>query len=94
MFDEVEYLASQHPDTFGSRGAFAQAYSLFDAALGLATVAGPGWSGIFFEETNWQITAGTLAVICGIGGVPVLCYTGRGTEKDEEGKGDRGAGEV
>lgn len=81
MFEEVESLASHHPDTFGSRGAFAQAYSLFDAALGLATVVGPAWSGLFLEETNWPITAGTLAVICGIGGVPVFCYTGKGTKE-------------
>lgn len=84
MFDEVETLASQHPDAFGSRGAFAQAYSLFDAALGLATVVGPGWSGVFFEETNWQIMSGTLAVICGIGGVPVFLYTGNRTKKERE----------
>ena len=82
MFDEVESLAQQHPDTFGKKGAYAQAYSLFDAALGFATVVGPGWSGLLFEKTNWQITAGTLAVICAIGGVPVFCYTGRGVKRD------------
>ena len=87
MFEEVESLASQHPNTFGSRGAFAQAYSLFDAALGLATVAGPAWSGVVLEETNWQITAGTLAVICGVGGVPVFCYTGRGARMEDDGDG-------
>ena len=88
MFEEVESLASQHPSTFGSRGAFAQAYSLFDAALGLATVAGPTWSGVFFERTNWQITAVMLAVVCGVGGIPVFCYTGTG-KKTEDGKGKR-----
>ena len=83
MFEEVESLASQHPSTFGSRGAFAQAYSLFDAALGLATVAGPTWSGVFFEETNWQITAAMLAVVCAVGGVPVFCYTGQRKKKGD-----------
>ena len=82
MFEEVESLAAQHSSAFGSRGAFAQAYSLFDAALGLATVAGPTLSGLFFERTNWQITAVMLAVVCGVGGVPVFCYTGRGGAKE------------
>lgn len=42
MFDEVEILVDANPGTFGTRGAFAQADSLFDAALGIPTVVGPG----------------------------------------------------
>lgn len=78
MFDEVERLAQEHREVFGEKGAFAQAYSLFDAALGVATVVGPGWSGAFYSGTNWQITAGTLAALCALGGVPVYCFTGKG----------------
>ncbi|KAA6411066.1 MAG: hypothetical protein FRX48_05377 [Lasallia pustulata] len=89
MFDEVEALSLQHPETFGKKRAYAQAYSLFGAALGLATVVGPGWSGLFFEKTSWQITAGILAVICAVGGVPVFCYTGWGVKR--EGKEGTGA---
>ena len=85
MFDEVECLVLKHPDTFGSKGAFAQAYSLFDAALGLATVAGPGCSGLLLEKTNWQITAGTLAILCAIGGLPVLVYTGKKAKEERKG---------
>lgn len=77
MFDEVESLVTKNPDKFGSRGAYAQAYSLFDASLGLATVAGPVCSGLFLANTNWQITAVMLAVICAIGAVPVFSYTGK-----------------
>lgn len=86
MFDEVESLAMKHPDRFGSRGAYAQAYSLFDASLGLATVAGPIWSGLLLAKTNWQVTAGMLAVICAIGAVPVFSYTGKGWERAKEGR--------
>ena len=77
MFDEVEDIAALHPDVFGSCGAYAQAYSLFDAALGLATIVGPAWSGLFLEKTSWQITSGSLAVLCAVGGVPVWAYTGK-----------------
>lgn len=80
MFDEVESLATQNPDRFGARGAYAQAYSLFDASLGLATVAGPVCSGVLLAKTNWQITSGMLAVICAIGAVPVFSYTGKGVK--------------
>ena len=92
MFDEVEFLADQNPDTFGPTGAFAQAYSLFDAALGLATVVGPGWSGLFYEKTNWQITAGSLAILCAIGGVPVFYHTGNVGKTRQDG-GEQGEGE-
>ena len=94
MFDEVESLVLKHPDTFGSKGAFAQAYSLFDAALGLATVAGPACSGLLLEKTNWQITAGMLAVLCVIGGVPVLGYTGKEAKEERKETETGGVGEV
>lgn len=94
MFDEVESLALEHPDKFGKKRAYAQAYSLFDAALGLATVVGPGWSGLFFEKTNWQITAATLAVICAVGGVPVFYYTGRGAKRDGKERTDETASQA
>ncbi|KAL9126720.1 MAG: hypothetical protein Q9217_004265 [Psora testacea] len=87
MFDEVEVLAEQNPGTFGNKGAYAQAYSLFDAALGLATVVGPGWSGLVYESTNWQITAGTMAILYALGGAPVFCFTGRTASKKQKGKG-------
>lgn len=77
MFDEVELVVQRNPDTFGAKGAFAQAYSLFDAALGFATVVGPAWSGAILRATNWQITAGSLAVICALGAIPVLLFTGK-----------------
>ena len=77
MFDEVENLTALHPDVFDTCGGFAQAYSLFDAALGLATIVGPAWSGLFFEKTNWKITCGTLAILSAVGEVPVWAYTGK-----------------
>lgn len=81
MFDEVEVLVTVNPNSFGTKGAFAQAYSLFDAALGLATVVGPGLSGALYTGANWQIMAGTLALLCAVGGVPVWRFTGK-TEQD------------
>ncbi|KAI9790924.1 MAG: hypothetical protein M1816_004685 [Peltula sp. TS41687] len=77
MFYEVELLAEQNSDRFGKVGAYAQAYSLFDAALGFATVVGPGWTGLIYEQTNWLITAMTLALFCGLGSVQVYRFTGR-----------------
>ena len=85
MFDEVEVLVSVHPGSFDTKGGFAQAYSLFDAALGVACVIGPGWSGAFYTSTNWQIMAGTLALLCALGGVPVWYFTGKMGSKIKKG---------
>ncbi len=76
MFYEVEVLAENNPGTFGQAGAFAQAYSLFDAALGMAVFVGPAGGGLFLEQTTWQITAGVLAIFCAAGALPVYFYTG------------------
>ena len=89
MFHEVEVLAEQNPQTFGKAGAYAQAYSLFDGALGFATVVGPAWGGFFYEETNWSICALTLAALAAAGAFPVWIFTGgsktkRGKYGDEE----------
>ena len=83
MFHEADALSKADPETFGPVGAFAQAYSLFDAALGAGTAVGPAWAGLFYEKTNWQITAGVLALACAVGGYPVWRYTGRGEQREE-----------
>lgn len=91
MFHEVELLTEQNPGTFGKVGAYAQAYSLFDAALGLATVVGPAWSGLFYETTGWPITVGTLAILCALGAVPVFRHTGgKGRRREIKKDGEDG----
>ena len=52
MFYEVEVLAENNRGTFGQAGAFAQAHSLFDAALGMAVLVGPAGGGLFLEQTT------------------------------------------
>ena len=56
--------------------AFAQAYSLFDFAVGLATAVGPAWAGLIYHQTNWQISVFSLAFICALGSIQVFFYTG------------------
>lgn len=87
IFQEVEALAEENPGMFGKIGAFAQAYSLVDAALGFSTVIGPGWSGLFIEKAGWPITVGSLAVLCAARGVPAFFYTGGSTNSKTWNKG-------
>ena len=45
-------------------------------ALGLGTALGPIVAGAFYENTNWPITVGVLAIICALPSVGVFLYTG------------------
>ena len=76
MFYAVAILSEENVGAFGKGGAYAQAYSLFDAALGLAVLCGPAGGGFFLEQTNWQITVGIVALFCAVGSLPVWKYTG------------------
>ena len=76
MFHEVGVLTENHPDVFGDRGALAQAYSLFNGALGLSTVVGASVSGALYDYTNWQITCGVMASLTALVALLVLRYIG------------------
>lgn len=86
MFYAVAILSEENAGVFGKGGAYAQAYSLFDAALGMAVLCGPAGGGFFLEQTNWQVTVGILAVFCAVGSFPVWRYTGGRTGEAGGGK--------
>lgn len=90
MFYAVAILSEENAGAFEKGGAYAQAYSLFDAALGMAVLCGPAGGGFFLERINWQVTVGIIAVFCAMGSLPVWRYTGGRTG---EGGGGKGKGE-
>ncbi|KAL8668295.1 MAG: hypothetical protein Q9168_007072 [Polycauliona sp. 1 TL-2023] len=89
LFYEVDILAEANFETFGSGGAYAQAYSLLALAFGAGTAFGPIWAGIFYQKTNWLITVASLAALATLPAVGVFLYTG-GVAKEEEEEEFRG----
>lgn len=87
MFYAVAILSEENAGAFEKGGAYAQAYSLFDAALGMAVLCGPAGGGFFLEQTNWQVTVWIIAVFCAMGSLPVWRYTGARTGEGGGGKG-------
>lgn len=69
----VQELNEENPALLGSAGAYAQAYSMFNGGLAAGMLAGPPWAGFIYSKTNWATMNGTLAVICVLGTVPVVC---------------------
>ncbi|KAL8779757.1 MAG: hypothetical protein Q9213_006785 [Squamulea squamosa] len=86
LFYEVDVLAETHSDTFGTGGAYAQAYSLLCAALGAGTAFGPIWAGLFYQKTNWPITMATLAGLTALPAVGVFRYTGGAANEEKHGR--------
>ncbi|KAL8866233.1 MAG: hypothetical protein Q9174_006421 [Haloplaca sp. 1 TL-2023] len=78
VFATVDALAASHPKVFGETGAYAQAYSLMTGALGLGTALGPILAGSMYENTNWPITVGFLAILCFLPSIGVFFFTGGG----------------
>ena len=74
MSEEVDIISEQNPHLFKDGGAYAQAYSLFDSAIALGTIVGPAWAGMMYHLTTWAWMAGTLAVICASGALPVVSF--------------------
>lgn len=87
MFYAVAILSEENAGVFGKGGAYAQAYSLFDAALGMAVLFGPAGGGFFLEQTSWQVTVGIIAIFCAVGSLPVWINTGSRTDKAGGGNG-------
>ena len=73
MSAEIDAITLEEPELFKTGGAYAQAFGLFDGAIALGTVVGPVWAGFIYHETSWAVMAGTLALICASGTVPVVC---------------------
>ncbi|KAL9635410.1 MAG: hypothetical protein Q9164_003476, partial [Protoblastenia rupestris] len=71
MSVEIDNITAEKPHIFKTGSAYAQAFSLFDAAIALGTIFGPVWAGMMYHLTNWAWMAVSLAVICASGAIPV-----------------------
>ncbi|KAG6986698.1 hypothetical protein G7Y79_00073g097970 [Physcia stellaris] len=77
MSATIDSITEANPHLFTTGGAYAQAFSLFDAAIALGTIFGPVWAGFIYHVANWWVMSLTLAIICASGALPVMLYTGK-----------------
>lgn len=71
----VEFEASQ-PGIFGERGAFAQAFALFNIAFSLGSVIGPVLGGFVAHEIGWKGLTLVMGMLCLLTSVVTVWYTG------------------
>ena len=77
IFNEAIAIADEGNGNKDKTGTFAQSFSLFHAALGIASVVGPGLPGLFDRKTCWTGVVGVLTTMAAIGGVQVFRHTGK-----------------
>jgi MFS family permease len=72
---EKSMLARGHPG-FGSGGAYAQAYALFNVAFAGGCMVGPLLAGFIVEDRGWATMAWVLGLISAIAAVPTCLWLG------------------
>ena len=77
-------LARAYPDIIDAKVAFTQAYALFNTAMGLGCVLGPGLAGFIYGKLGWQATAAAMAITCALGGLQVYFFTGSSVLASEQ----------
>ncbi|EWC43451.1 hypothetical protein DRE_07561 [Drechslerella stenobrocha 248] len=78
----VEY-ERQRPGVFGERGAFAQAYALFNVAYSVGSVVGPLLGGFLNDAVGWNNLMLTFGVMCFATSMVTVWYTGGKITKDD-----------
>lgn len=72
---EKSMLARGHPG-FGSGGAYAQAYALFNVAFAGGCMVGPLLAGFIVEDRGWTTMAWVLGLISAVAAVPTCLWLG------------------
>ncbi|KAF2100970.1 MFS transporter-like protein [Rhizodiscina lignyota] len=72
----VEDKELRNPGMFGEKGAYAQAYGLFNAAFAAGCLVGPIWGGMIKEHAGWGTMTWTLGLLSGVTAVPTMIWCG------------------
>jgi MFS family permease len=72
----VEQKERDNPGLFGKRGAYAQAYGLFNVAWAGGCLVGPIWAGFVTEHAGWGTMTWTMALLAFVTAIPVGIWTG------------------
>jgi MFS family permease len=66
----------QNPEIFGKKGAYAQAYGLFNLSFALGALVGPLWGGFVREAAGWSTLTWSLGLLSGVSAIPTAIWCG------------------
>lgn len=88
LLAEITYVIQaqerSQPGKFGPRGAYAQAYGLFNCAFAAGILIGPIWGGFVSTKVGWGTMCWTLGVLSAVGAIPAGLLTGGWVGKRKE----------
>lgn len=77
---EIIYSVSveekRHPGVFGERGAYAQAYGIWNCAFAAGALIGMLWGGFVRDKAGWSTMCWSLGVLSAVCVVPAALWTG------------------
>ena len=79
LLAEVTYILQEkekrHPGLFGEKGAYAQAYGLFNCAFAGGMLVGPLWAGSVVDKAGWGTMCLSLGVLALVSAIPAALFT-------------------
>ena len=72
----VEAKEKSNPGGYGEKGAYAQAYGLFNTAFAGGTLIGPIWGGFVVARAGWETMAWTLGLLSALSAIPTMIWAG------------------
>lgn len=79
LLAEVAYILEakeqHHPGLFGHKGAYAQAYGLFNMAFAGGMLVGPLWAGAVVDKQGWATMCLTLGILSVVSAIPAFLFT-------------------
>ena len=72
----IEAKERKQPGLYGTNGAMAQAYGLFNMAWAGGCLIGPLWAGMVNETAGWSTMAWTLGLLSFVTAFPTAIWTG------------------
>ena len=77
---EISYVVAAkekaRPGAFGKKGAYAQAYGIYNCAFAGGMLLGPLWGGFLVDSAGWGTMTWSLAVLSAVTVVPAALWTG------------------
>lgn len=80
LMAEITYSVSaqekRHPGVFRERGAYAQAYGIWNCAFAGGVLIGPLWGGFVRDRAGWSTMCWSLGALSAVCVVPAALWTG------------------
>lgn len=80
LMAEIAHVVAEkeaaNSSAFGRKGAYAQAYGLYNCSFAAGTLTGPIWGGFMLSNLGWGTMTWTLGLLSFVTAIPTMIYIG------------------